>query len=41
MGQLRSYHIKGSNETALNLEISYITIDENLIIAPGYGKKKF
>ena len=41
MGQLRYYHIKGSNKTALILEILYITNDENLIIVPGYGKKQF
>ena len=41
MGQLRNYHIKGSNETALILEILYIINDENLIIVPGYGKEQF
>ena len=41
IGQLRYYHIKESNETALILEILYITNDENLIIVPGYGKKQF
>ena len=41
MGQLRNYHIKGSNETALILEILYIINDENLIIVQGYGKEQF
>ena len=37
----RNYQMKGSNETALVLEISYIVNDENLIIAPGKEKNSF
>ena len=34
-----SMHRTASNETALVSEISYIINDENVIIAPGQGKK--